>query len=103
MLAATSVPRYVAIVAGGAALLGGGVAFSGWALGIQRLADWLGTGIVMKANTALAVAVAGAALLIPVTRPHDRGLVRALGWLVAALGGLTLLQHVTGLTLGIDT
>jgi PAS domain S-box-containing protein len=57
----------------------------------------------MKANTALAAAVSGAALLIAVTRPDSRPLVRGLGWLVAALGGLTLLEHVTGWNFGIDT
>jgi PAS domain S-box-containing protein len=57
----------------------------------------------MKANTALAVAAAGMALLVAVARPDARRLVRGLGLFVAALGGLTLLQHLTGWTLGIDT
>ena len=103
VVAATSIPRSVALFAGAYALLGGIVSFSGWAFGVERFADWNGSGIAMKANTALAAAVAGAALLIAVTRSDSRPLVRGLGWLVAALGGLTLLEHVTGWNLGIDT
>ena len=103
MLAATSVPQFVSLLAGTYALIGGIASFSGWAFGIQRLTDWNGSGIAMKANTAVAITVAGAALLVSVTRPDARRLVRGLGLFVAAVGGLTLLQHLTGWTLGIDT
>ena len=103
MLPATSFPRFVPLVAGAYALIGGIVSFSGWAFGIQRLTDWNGSGIAMKANTAIAIAVAGAGLLVTVTRPDAHRLGRGLGLFVAALGGLTLLEHLTGWTLGIDT
>ena len=102
MLTVTSAPKYVSVVAGGYALIGGLVSLSGWALGIQRLTDWNGSGIAMKANTAVAIAVAGAALVVAVIRPGARRLVRGLGLFVAVVGGLTLLQHLTGWNLGLD-
>jgi len=103
MSAEALIPRYVTLVAGAYALLGGLISFAGWVFGIARLADWPGSGIVMKANTALAVSAAGAALLIVASYPAARGLIRGLAIFVAAVGGLTLFEHITGWSLGIDT
>src|SRR5262245_32987207 len=103
MSIATSIPRHVALIAGAYVLIGGIVSFSGWAFGVERFTDWNGSGIAIKANTALAAAAAGAALLIAVTRSDWRPLVLCLGWFVAAIGGLTVLEHLTGWNLRIDT
>ena len=103
MSADALIPRYVTLVAATYALLGGLISFAGWVFGITRLADWIGSGIVMKANTALAVSAAGAALLIVAAYPTARRLIRGLAIFVAAVGGLTLFEHITGWSLGIDT
>ena len=75
----------------------------GWLANIPRLTDWLGSGITIKANAALAGAACGIALLIVNFRPQARALPRALSVAVALVGGLTLFEHVTQINLGIDT
>ena len=99
----TPIPRCVALVAGAYALVGGMVCIAGWVFGISRLADWNDSGIVMKANAGLAVASAATALLLVAGNPNARGPARALGFFTAAVGGLTLLQHISGWSFGIDT
>ena len=88
---------------GAYASLGGLVSLLGWILDVPRLADWQGNGISIKANPALAAMLSGAALLLVALRPAARGSIRALGTLVALLGGLTLLEHLSGWNFGIDT
>jgi PAS domain S-box-containing protein len=93
----------VATAAGAYALAGAVLSFIGWAAGIYRLTDWFGSGINIKTNTSIAIAAAGVALLLTLTRLPVKWLVRALGLLVALVGGLTLSEHLTGRDLGIDT
>ncbi|MBL9169465.1 MAG: PAS domain S-box protein [Verrucomicrobiales bacterium] len=95
--------RLVVAGLGGYALAGALVTLAGWATGIQRLADWEASGITMKANAAIASACAGACLLLLVLRPGFRLAIRSLSFVVMALGGLTLLEHLIGWDLGIDT
>jgi signal transduction histidine kinase len=95
--------RYLSAAAALYALVGGAVSFAGWITGIYRLADWRGNGITIKANTALTIAIAGVALLLVIFRPSARRLIRAIGFFVAIVGALTLLEHVTQWSLGIDT
>jgi signal transduction histidine kinase/CheY-like chemotaxis protein len=83
-------------------LVGGVLVVLGWALDAPRLRAWHTSGIEMKFNTAICAAVAGAALLLQ-TRGVAPRLARALGIFVAAVGALTLLEHLTGANLGIDT
>src|SRR3954454_18830406 len=83
-------------------LVGGALEVLGWALGLPQLRAWQTYGIAMKINTAICAAVAGAALLLPATGVGPR-VARALGIFVAAVGGLTLLEHLTGASFGIDT
>ena len=99
----TRLQRAVAMVTGAYAMMGGIVTLVGWALGIPRLTSWDGSGIVMKANTAVAVIAAGLALLLWQGGRRRAVLVRGLGTMVTVIGGLTLLQHLTGLNFGIDT
>ena len=93
------------LVAGGAgvyAAVGGAVTLLGWILNVPRLAAWNGHGINMKANTAVC-ALAGGGALVALALGGPRRLVRALASMVFVVGALTLVEHVTGLDLGIDT
>lgn len=97
-------PRDVALVAATYALVGGALTLLGWITGTYRLTDWFSTGISMKANPAVATIATAAALIFCLrAAPRCRLAARALGVLVALIGSLTLLQHLTGLNLGIDT
>jgi signal transduction histidine kinase/CheY-like chemotaxis protein len=96
----TIVRRIVAAL-GGYAFLGGLVSFLGWACDVPRLANWDGSGIAIKPNAALAAMSAGAGL-IALTRGYRRW-TKALGALVALLGGTAILQHWLQINLGVDT
>jgi signal transduction histidine kinase/CheY-like chemotaxis protein len=94
----------VPAVAGAYAALGGAVALAGWVLDLPRLAAWDGSGITMKANAALCALLAGSALVaLAVVPGRLRRLVQVVGLVVSSIGGLTLLEHLTGVDLGIDT
>ena len=94
-------PRRLRLAAalGWYALAAGLLSFLGWALDAQRLASWDGS-ISIQPNAALAAAVAGAGLVL---LAHGR---RRLLVPFAALSGLigivTLVEHATGIDLGID-
>ena len=92
------------IAAAACAIAGGMVTLVGWALEIPRLTDWRNDGISMFPNTAVCAVLSGAALLS--NRPSGRRwrtLTSALGTLVALIGGATLIEHLAGISLGIDT
>lgn len=96
------------MVAAGVAFIGGAVTLFGWLTGLPRLTDWDGDGIAMLANTSLAMAVAGAGALLLLheairLRRAGRIAIVALGSIAAVIGGLTLVQHITGLNVGVDT
>lgn len=94
--------RRVASVSLGLYVLAGGlVSFSGWAFDMSRLADWDNDGIAIQPNATLCVIFSGLALL-SLLRRNDRA-VLFLGSLVMLIGGLTLLEWVSGVSLGIDT
>ncbi|HZR82189.1 MAG TPA: ATP-binding protein [Candidatus Binatia bacterium] len=86
------------------AIAGGVVTLTGWATDVPLLADWDSDGIAMFPNTALCAVLSGVALRLA-ARDGDapRGAARVAAVAVALLGALTLLQHVTGLDLRIDT
>ena len=83
-------------------LVGGVVGVLGWALGLPQLITWNSSGITIKFNTAVCAALAATALLSLMTGKLPR-VTRALGMFVAVVGGLTLLEHLTGVSFGIDT
>ncbi len=95
--------RRVSVGAALYAMGAGALTLTGWALGMGRLTDWTGAGITMKANPAVGALAAGLALLLLCLVPRAGFLVRALAVLLGLLGGLTLVEHVSGLDLGIDT
>lgn len=99
-------PRWLAVAGGTYALTVGALTLVGYATGERRLTDWNNEGISMFPNTAACAVCSGLSLLL-LARDEDRKLwrivVRVLGGIVAAFGGLTLLQHVTGANFGIDT
>jgi signal transduction histidine kinase len=82
------------------ALVGGITSFIGWYADVPRLADWLGTGISMQPNAAIAVISAAIALLL--FRFGYRRLGGALGVLVAAIGATVLIEYASGIDFGID-
>lgn len=87
------------------AVIGGLITLIGWAIPFPPFTDWAGHGISMFPNTAIGTITAGLALLV-VKRP-ERGrclrlTARALALFTAAIGGLTLFEHFTGINLGID-
>lgn len=89
-------------------MIAGLITLAGWLFDIPRLTDWWNDGISMLFNTALACALTGLALLLGMTHTAwarttwTRRVVQVLGVVVAALGGVTLLQHLTGLDLHVD-
>ena len=91
---------WLAAALGWYALAAGLLSFLGWVLDVPRLATW-GAGISIQPNTALAAAAAGAGLGF---LAHGfRRPVAPLAVVCGVIGLLTLLEHTTGIDLGIDT
>lgn len=82
----------------------GALALAGWLLDLPVLA--FSGGIIVKANTALSLLLAGASLGLLCAGQHAvrscRLVGQALALLVGAIGAATLSQHVFGWDLGID-
>jgi PAS domain S-box-containing protein len=97
-------PAALATVAAVCTLAGGAITVAGWALDIPRLTDWKNDGISMLPNAAVCAVLSGIALLMN-DRPDHRWRAAAswLGAVVALIAGATLIEHVTGFDLGIDT
>jgi PAS domain S-box-containing protein len=93
------VPRFIGLAVTIAALL----TLLGWVLDVAALRDWIGSGIAMKANAAVAAAAFGISLFLLSLSSPPLALVRVLGFLALMIGGLTLFEHATGINLGIDT
>ena len=86
-------------VCGTYAALAGALSFAGWALDVPRLTDWIQNGVSIQPNATVAVTCAGVALL---ARGWSPRLCAALAVVVCALGGVTLFEHASGVTLGVD-
>jgi PAS domain S-box-containing protein len=98
------IARRGALVLAAYAFAGGLVTFVGWFAHVPPLTDWVGSGIAMFANTALAASCAGAAIILAaVGSAWARYLSKALGTFVFVIGGATVFQHISGMSLGIDT
>lgn len=87
-------------LAGGCVAIAAAVSFAGWRLDLPRLTDWLGLGVSIQPNTAVAAFAAGVAALAW-DRRRVRGAMVA-GAICAAIGAATLLEHVAAVDLGID-
>jgi four helix bundle suffix protein len=93
---------FIAILSG-YALTGGMITLLGWLADWPALTDWIGSGIAMFANTALASALGGLALLLGLTRKSwNSTAAQALGYAVALIGGATLLEHIFHVDFHID-
>lgn len=99
----SAITRVIPVTTAIYAVLGGAISLTGWLLPSPRLIDWIGTGIEIKANTAVAVLIAGLALAVYLIRPDWKLLTCLLGAVVAAIGAATLFEHISGRDLGIDT
>jgi signal transduction histidine kinase/ActR/RegA family two-component response regulator len=104
--ASSRISRLVSLVAGSYAIIGGAVTLAGWAFDLPRLTDWNGESISMFANTAACAALGGIAVVLFNSGRGGKAaniLTQVLGCVVAVVGALTLLEHLTGTNIGIDT
>jgi signal transduction histidine kinase/ActR/RegA family two-component response regulator len=95
--------RWLSVIGASYAVAGGAVSFAGWWLGIYAFTDWAGSGITIKPNAAIAVTLSGLALLTAVLLPSARKFVKVIGLVTAALGAMTIFEHLTSIDLRIDT
>ncbi len=85
------------------AIIGGSLTLLGWGLYIPRFTDWANHGISMFPNAAVcSIACGMAILLLHFSRGSVRWMSVAFAVLAAAIGGMSLFQHITGVNLGID-
>src|SRR5688500_20248835 len=91
--------RLLAAVLGASVTAVGLLVLLGWILDDPRLTGFYGS-ITMKTNTAISLLISGLAVLSFGRVP--RLLTSALGALVATIVAATLVQHVSGVDLGID-
>jgi PAS domain S-box-containing protein len=81
----------------------GVIVLIGWATGIRELTTFLPSQPAAKANSALLLVLAGVALLLwHAERLSRRTIARGLALAIVALTGMTLLEYVTGVNLGVD-
>lgn len=95
--------RIVAVVAAALLAVVGGVVLLGWSRDLEALKRLSAGMVSMKPNAAVGLLLAAAALVL---RSSDSGWARIAGFfpalLLAALGGVTLAQYLTGWDPGID-
>lgn len=96
--------RHVCIISATVALVASLTTLLGWFANAPRLTDWIVTDIPMFANTATASALLALALLLDALyRNSTRTVVRLLAALATSIGAATLVEHLSGINLGIDT
>jgi signal transduction histidine kinase len=101
--ATPAITRWISVGLALYALMGGSLTLFGWCTPSQRLTDWIGSGISMFPNAAVATICAACALLAQAfQRFQTKRIVATFGGLVAILGGATLFEHVSGMDVGID-
>src|ERR1044071_4126542 len=89
---------------GAFAIAAGLVTLAGWFGDYRRPTDWLGNGIPMFPNTAVAAICAGVSLML--FRSKSPGAIFAgvvLAGMVTFIGAATLFEHLFGMSIGIDT
>jgi PAS domain S-box-containing protein len=95
-------PR-LAFAAGAYSLVAGVVTLIGWTFDLPRLTDWKNDGISMFPNTAICAIASGLAITLADRHAARPTALRVLGAFVALVGGLTLLEHLSGADFGLDT
>jgi signal transduction histidine kinase/ActR/RegA family two-component response regulator len=91
----------VATILAAYAVIGAALTLAGWIFDLRRLADWDADGIAQMPNNAVAVALAGVAILCAAFGKN--GAARVLAGVCAGIAAATLFEHATGMDLGIDT
>ncbi len=97
--------RWLPSTAGFAIVLTGCLALIGWSFRIEVLKSVVPGMVTMKANTALAFVLAGTVLWLQRSRsgnPAITALARACALAVVLLGSLTLVEYISGRSLGLD-
>jgi signal transduction histidine kinase len=97
--------RYVPLLSSAIVLITGMVVLVGWRWDVEVLKSIVPGLSTMKANTASAFVLAGTSLSLLTRRspwPIGLAVAQGLGLAVAATGGLTLAEYLTGLNFGID-
>jgi PAS domain S-box-containing protein len=100
-----ALPSILTTVAGVYAISTGIVTIIGWTMGLPRLTDWAGSGISMFPNAAVCSIACGFALICLKHADRSQSIrvaARCFGSLAMIIGGLTLLEHITGSSFGID-
>ncbi len=82
------------------AMAGAALTLVGWASGMRRLTDWFDHDISQLPNNAVGVLAAGAATLLLAVGYRRASVAFAL--VAGLIGGATLLEHLSGVDLGID-
>jgi len=86
------------------ALVGGVLTLTGWLADLPRLTDWLGNGIAMFPNTAIATICCSLAALLQIHPRRWAAVLSAFFALCTALiGGAVLFEHFSRMNIGIDT
>lgn len=96
-------PRYLkrfSALLGLYALVAGAISLGGWVFDVPRLTDWLDDDVSIQPNTAVLIALAGAAVLL-LNYWHGKFSL-ALGGFVALVGALNVLQYTMGTDLGFN-
>ncbi len=95
----------VAVLVGVVATVGGLLSLCGWIFNLPRLADWDGDGVSMMPNASICSVLLGAAMTLFALRQDLMAtrIVRTLAGCVVVLAALTLIEHLAGVNLGIDT
>ena len=81
-------------------LIAGAICFSGWALDIPRLTDWLNDDMSIQPNTTVLIVLAGAACFLLQAGRNNSAMV--LGLVVALGGALNLLQFIWHADFGLN-
>src|SRR5437867_4396338 len=97
--------QFIKAAAGVCAVSGAILTLFGWELGRPRLTDWNNTGISMFPNAAICALLSGMTLFVLEKKDGARWqtFARILASVVAVIGGLTFVEHIFGVNLGLDT